>query len=71
MAFVSVIFGSVFGLLSAITGFALFDLHIWQSLLLYTGSGLLITGLCLTLLFFRSSLTTASLTMDKHPTAQA
>lgn len=71
MALVSVMFGSVFGLLSAITGFALFDLHIWQSLLLYTGSGILISALSFTLLFVRGGFATQSLTMDKHPTASA
>jgi hypothetical protein len=71
MAFVSVMFGSVFGLLSAITGFALFDLHIWQSLLLYMGTGLSVAAFSLAFLVMRSGVTAPSLSLDEQSTASA
>lgn len=54
MAFVGIIVGSFFGLISATTGFALFDLHLWQSLLLYSASGVFFTGLTLLALILRA-----------------
>ena len=71
MAFVSIMFGSVFGLLSAVTGFALFDLQVWQSLLLYTTSGTLFAALAITLLVLRSGLATKSHRLEKRATLGA
>lgn len=71
MAFVSIVFGSVFGLLSAITGFALFDLHVWQSLLLYSTSGVLFAALSITVLVLRSGLASKSPPLEEQATASA
>lgn len=71
MAFVSIVFGSVFGLLSAITGFALFDLHVWQSLLLYSTSGVLFAALSITVLVLRSGLASKSPSLEQQATASA
>jgi hypothetical protein len=46
--------GSFFGLISAATGFALFDLHLWQSLLLYSASGMLFAVLTVLALLLRA-----------------
>ncbi|WP_083096355.1 hypothetical protein [Pseudophaeobacter leonis] len=53
MAFVGIMVGSFFGLISAATGFALFDLHLWQSLLLYSASGVLFSVLTVLALLLR------------------
>ncbi|OIQ39494.1 MAG: hypothetical protein BM560_15775 [Roseobacter sp. MedPE-SWde] len=71
MAFVSIVFGSVFGLLSAITGFALFDLHVWQSLLLYSTTGVLFAALSITVLVLRSGLASQSPSLEEQATASA
>lgn len=54
MAFVGIMVGSFFGLISAATGFALFDLQIWQSLLLYSASGVIFSVLTVLALLMRS-----------------
>lgn len=54
MAFVGIMVGSFFGLISATTGFVLFDLHLWQSLLLYSASGIFFTALSLLALILRA-----------------
>lgn len=66
MAFVSIMFGSVFGLLSAVTGFALFELHVWQSLLLYSGSGVLFAVLSITILALRSGFAAKSPNLENQ-----
>ncbi|OIQ45798.1 MAG: hypothetical protein BM558_02150 [Roseobacter sp. MedPE-SW] len=71
MAFVSIVFGSVFGLLSAITGFALFDLHVWQSLLLYSTSGVVFAVLSITVLVLRSGRASTSPSLEDQATASA
>lgn len=55
MAFVSIIFGTIFGLFSAVTGAVFFDLAFWQSLLVYSGSGVFFTMLAITALVLRTS----------------
>lgn len=55
MAFASIMLGSFVGFLSAITGFAVFDLHIWQTLLLYTSSGTLVAVVAIAIFVLRSS----------------
>lgn len=55
MAFVSIMFGSLVGLVTAVTGFTLFDLHIWHSLLLYSGTGIGVAALAIAILVLRST----------------
>ena len=54
MAFVGIMAGSLFGLISAATGFALFDLHLWQSLLLYSASGVVFCVLTVLAMMLRT-----------------
>lgn len=54
MAFASIILGSFVGLVSATAGLAVFDLHIWQGLLLYSASGTLVAVLAILALLLRN-----------------
>ncbi|MFC4216818.1 hypothetical protein [Pseudophaeobacter arcticus] len=66
MAFASIILGSILGFFSAVTGAVLFDLAFWQSLLVYSASGVLFAILAITTLVLRSGIT-----MEKQATASA
>lgn len=71
MAFASIMLGSFVGLLSAITGFAVFDLYVWQTLLLYTSSGTFVTVLAVAIFIFRSSPVTKTESQVKNQTTAA